>query len=94
MRREAYNPAEEAAVRDNGFSLATGGVFSIDGESFKEKTASITLPGTGTNKILRIQAFYNGVANTIGLQADSSFPSQYHTITSTGAAGETERTVQ
>lgn len=93
--REAYNPFEEAAVRDNGFTVGTSVSESVGGKTFAERTAVIPLPGVGTSKILRIHAMYNGIPNTIGLKADTSnFPSQYHTITSTGSAGETTRVVQ
>ncbi|MBU1110132.1 hypothetical protein KKB83_00745 [Patescibacteria group bacterium] len=92
--REAYNPFEEHTSRGNGFLQASSITETVGGIDFREKTASILLPGAGTDQILRIQAFYNGVPNTIALKADSSFPSQYHTITSTGSAGDVERTVQ
>lgn len=93
--REAYNPFEEAAARVNGFSLATGGAFTIGGKTFAERTEDITLPGTGAKKILRVHALYNGIPNTIGLKALTSvFPAQYHVVTSTGVSGETERVVQ
>jgi len=92
--REAYNPAEEAAARDNGFSVASSGTYVIGGRSFAESSAAISLPGSGTSKILRVYALYNQVPNTIGLQASGSvFPAQYHVVTATGTAGGGEMEV-
>ncbi len=99
VARFAYNPSDTGGVvRDNNFSLSSGGGGGelVGGVTFLEKTAALTLPGSATSeKIIRIRALYNNEANTIGLRALSdTFPFQYYVITSTGKAGESQRVVQ
>ncbi len=88
LTRQALDPCPLHRPYNN-FSAPTTGTFTIGGRQFVNKLGSINI---SNGLILRVIPLY---ANTyVGVVGTQAFPSQGKIITSTGAAGGTQRKIQ